>query len=319
MPEPLVSVIIPTYNREKFIAECVRSVLDQTFTDLEVIVSDDGSPDNTEAVVGAITDERVTYSRIEHVGIPSATRNNGIKQARGRYLAFLDSDDLWFPDKLERQLELIKADERIGLVCTNGINFSEEGVLGLKNRLPLTDDDFLFEALLEFNHIICSSVLVKKDVIDDVGMFDENPDLRAVEDYHLWLRVRKKYGIRYINDPLVKYRTHGDVIRQDELEANYRLMKKVFDDLMARGVLDQTQHDTALAKLEQTVEYDNLIKEILGEKSEDEIDADSLFKRISENRKITKKDKTKLIMRLMMRKISPKLAEKLAQRLYAMK
>jgi len=157
------------------------------------------------------------------------------------------------------------------------------------------------------------------DLFLDVGIFDESPELKAAEDYHMWLRIAKKYGVSYMNDPLVMYRTHGDVIRQDSLEDNYRLMKIVFSNLLDGGVMTREQYDSALAGLEQTIEYDNIIKEMLGEKRDEEEDVESLFSRISKNRKITRKDKTKLMMRLMLHKISPGLANKLAERLYTHK
>lgn len=180
-----VSVIIPTFNRAHLLAETIDSILKQTFGDFELIVVDNCSSDNTEGVVKAHTDKRIRYFIHQNNGVIAVNRNYGISKAHGQYIAFCDDDDLWMPEKLERQLQEFQKDEHLGLVCSNVINIDRHsnyvGMSGIKSR----DKNFTFEGLLQNNSIACSSVLVKMEVLDDVGIMDESPELFTTEDYEL--------------------------------------------------------------------------------------------------------------------------------------
>ena len=205
-----VSFIVPTYNRAHMVSETIDSILAQTFQDFEIIVVDNESTDNTEAVIKAYNDRRIKYFKNQNNGVVAVNRNYGITKSQGEYIAFCDDDDLWLPEKLERQVREFEKDSQVGLVCTNGINFDSDGEHGARIKAKLSDRYFTFESLIWGNAIIGSSVLVKKQAIDEVGMMDESPEVFSSEDYDLWLRIAKKYRIKYIDLPLIKYRVHAD-------------------------------------------------------------------------------------------------------------
>jgi len=214
-----VSIIVPTFNREKMLKETIDSLINQTFEDFEIVIVDNCSADNTESVVKSYKNKKVRYFKNQNNGILAINMNYGMKKAKGEYIAFCDDDDLWMPDKLEKQLVEFEKDEKIGLVCTNGMNFNETGDYGLVHKNFLNDNEFKFESLILRNPIINSSILIKKSVIDDVGMMDEEPEIFGSEEYSLWIRTSKKYKIKYIDSPLIKYRTHPEVYRNEEAES----------------------------------------------------------------------------------------------------
>ena len=206
----LVSVIIPTYNRVDYLKIALKSVLEQTNKNIEVIVVDDGSTDKTSDVVMSFNDTRVKYFCQEHSGFPAVGRNLGMQKAIGKYIAFLDDDDMWFHKKLEKQVEYLHKHPEYFLVYSNGWIIDEEGVQGellLKPKFIREGDIFL--ELTKRNFILQSSVLMKKEVFNNIGFFTENPSIRAAEDYEYWLRVALQYKIGFVKEPLVMYRIHS--------------------------------------------------------------------------------------------------------------
>lgn len=198
-----VSVIIPTYNRAADLVRAIRSALDQSHPVLEVLVCDDGSTDDSEARVRAIQDARVKWIPGAHAGRPAVPRNRGIAVAAGEWLAFLDSDDLWHADKIAVQLRCI-AGTPLRMSCTN----AERVVPGEGSKGPYFTDQqgpFTLADILRVNRVICSSVLIQRDVLMRTGPFPEGKELKALEDYALWLRAATFTAIDYCPDPLVFY------------------------------------------------------------------------------------------------------------------
>ncbi len=200
-----ISVIIPVYNEEKVIADCLSSLQKQTVK-TEIIVVDDGSTDKTESVVKSLNSPLVKWISRKHSGLPAVVRNRGIKKSNGNWLAFLDSDDSWNKDKLERQLELVNK-LQLKASCTNAHIINPLG--GKKNGLYFSEKEVKniidFSELLTTNFVICSSLLVEKDLVEECGKFPEEPKLKAIEDYALWLRLSTKTRIAYLPKPLVNY------------------------------------------------------------------------------------------------------------------
>ena len=202
---PKVSVIIPTYNSAQYIAEAIESVLAQTYKDYEIIVVDDGSIDNTREVLKPFMD-KIIYVYKENGGQASA-RNLGIKMSKGEYIAFLDSDDIWLPQKLELQVELLDSRPEVGLVYSDNYRFTDdEGIIGLGSQRVQGLSGMVFNSLFLKNFIPTLTVMVRRKCLDDVGLFDESKHIVHSEDYDLWLRIAKKYEIAYIDKPLAKYR-----------------------------------------------------------------------------------------------------------------
>lgn len=209
---PKVSVIIPTYNREDYLPDAIDSVLNQTYQDFEIIIIDDGSTDSTKNIVTnyiSQNGERVKYLFQNKKG-SSAARNNGIKNAKGEFIAFLDSDDIWLPEKLEKQIKLIESD-KIGFVHSNAIVESNGKITSrIKPNSPVLNFDDLF---LGGKNIVMSTSLIKKEFIEDVGMLDEA--LKVAVDYDLWIRILMRYPIKHINETLAVYREHNNNISSD--------------------------------------------------------------------------------------------------------
>lgn len=254
-----VSIVVPTFNRSEMLRETINSILNQTFKDIEVTVIDNCSVDNTKTVLQSFNDKRIRYFEHPNNGIIAVNMNYGMKKARGEYIAFCDDDDLWMPNKLEKQLFEFEKDEKIALICSNGINFNKNGDVGVIYN-NVGDKHFTFEALVFENRIINSSILVKKSVIDEVGMMDEEPEFLGSEEYSLWIRIAKKYKIKYINLPLVKYRTHPGVYRRNETES-LNAKRQIFKKLLKNKIIDNKLYKMAVNRLDYKYIISKLVNE----------------------------------------------------------
>jgi glycosyltransferase involved in cell wall biosynthesis len=199
---PEVTVVIPTFNRGAVVGRAIGSVLAQTCQDWELIVVDDCSTDGTEQVVKGFSDDRIKYIRHDRNRRGGAARNTGIRCARGKYVAFLDDDDEWLPEKLEKELEFFRhSDPEVGLVYSGMIISDEHGNV-LVSRLEMRSG-WVHEALLDHNFIgSCSRVTVKKEILDRVAGFDES--FVNCQDYDLWLRVAKVSKVACVPHYLVR-------------------------------------------------------------------------------------------------------------------
>ena len=193
-----VSVIIPTYNRGHLLAEAIDSVLSQTYNDLELIVVDDGSQDETKEIVSSYSSQ-VIYLYQKHRGV-SAARNRGIEQAQGEYLSFLDSDDLWLKKKLNLQMEYLKSHPET-LICYTDEIWIRKGVRVNPMKKHKKYSGMIFEHCLPLCIVSPSSVLMHRHLLDEVGVFDET--LEVCEDYDLWLRISARYPVQFIEKPLI--------------------------------------------------------------------------------------------------------------------
>lgn len=203
---PNISIIIPTYNRGHLILETLESVFAQTYQDFEVIVVDDGSTDNTEQILSKYM-ERIRFFRQENSG-PSVARNLGIFNAKGAHIAFLDSDDLWYPSKLEKQVAIFESNPKIGLVycdCSRGPTIQDLPVGWFTDMKPPSGN--IFDRLVNDNLIWTPTVLVRKDIFIHCGVFDTT--LRGAEDYDLWLRIAFFFECFFIQEVLCHIRDHA--------------------------------------------------------------------------------------------------------------
>jgi glycosyltransferase involved in cell wall biosynthesis len=234
-----VSIIVPTFNRAYLVTETIDSILNQTFRDFELIIVDNCSTDDTEKVIAGYQDERIRYFKNDNGGVIAVNRNYGISQAHGEYIAFCDDDDLWLPEKLEKQLLEFEKDSGLGLVCTNAVIFNETGELGSFHKTGLTAADFTLKSLIFGNLVICSSVLIKKSAIDSIGLFDTAPAIFTAEDFELWLRIARRYRLKYIDSPLVKYRIHSANIKK-QASAAIKRNRAVYRSLLDKGVIERS-------------------------------------------------------------------------------
>jgi glycosyltransferase involved in cell wall biosynthesis len=206
---PTVNAIVPTYNRPEDLRRAIASVLGQTFVDVGVIVVDDASSDHTPAVVAGIGDKRVTYFRHERNKGDAAARNLGLMNADCKYVAFLDDDDEWLPQKLATQVTMLdESPVQVAGVHTNRWDVDEAGRETLRT-LPVG------QVLLRGNYITTSSVMLRRTCFADIGLFDET--LPYNSDYDMWLRISTKYRFRPIDAPLIKYRVYGERLSTNSL------------------------------------------------------------------------------------------------------
>ncbi len=225
-----ISVIIPTWNRANSIEKAVCSALQQTEPPLEVLVCDDGSTDNTEALIRGIKDSRVQWLPGIHSGLPAVPRNRGIEASKGDWLAFLDSDDAWLAEKLEKQLELAKV---LGCkaVSSNALRFLPGK--GIRGKLLDWDKERIgFADLTQQNQIVCSSTLVHKSLFQTVIGFPAEPGI--IEDYALWLRVATQTDFAYIAEPLLIYQDDpANSVRSIVTSNVWMQRKEVFKNFLA--------------------------------------------------------------------------------------
>ncbi|MHC1744128.1 MAG: glycosyltransferase family 2 protein [Syntrophobacteraceae bacterium] len=240
----MISVIIPTYNRLQLVREALHSVLAQLLPPDEVIVVDDGSTDGTGALP-SVNSERVCYVRQHHAGV-SAARNHGLRSARGEWLAFLDSDDLWLPGKLAAQMRFLAENPHLRVVQTEELWLRNGKRVNPKNY-HAKPNGTCFERLLERCLVSPSAVMIHRSIFDVVGGFDET--LPACEDYDLWLRIGCRYPIGLVKSPLVVKRGgHSDQLSATVPALDlYRI--RAIEKLLRSGVLNEMQRSAAHAEL----------------------------------------------------------------------
>jgi glycosyltransferase involved in cell wall biosynthesis len=229
---PRVSVVIPTYNRSELVVQAIESVLAQTYTDFEIIVADDGSTDDTAARIQPYLD-RIIYAKQRNRGV-AAARNTGIRLAKGEFVCFLDSDDLWEPAKLETQVCFADSHPEYALISTEiqGFN-SEQGIRGQsKSSSYQIRNGHVVEHLLYGNWIQTSTVMVCRACLEEVGWFDEDVG-QFGEDWLLWMRVASRYPVYFLPEPLVSYRFHPGQLTLYQTQEQFRSLMRCIEKLSA--------------------------------------------------------------------------------------
>ncbi len=203
MTNTLISVIIPTWNRQTFLKRTISSVLAQTYQVDKIYVCDDGSTDDSQRIVSSIKDKRVVWIGGRHNGNPGETRNKGLGVIKSGWVAFLDSDDEWIPNKIKEQIKFA-TEYACDAVATNAIKKVGNTVYKSKRIINFKKKFINFKALVNNNEIITSSLIVKRSVFDKIGLFSSNR--KIYEDYSLWLRLVSEYKVGYLKKPLLIYR-----------------------------------------------------------------------------------------------------------------
>lgn len=228
--EPVVSVVIPTYGHEAFVQATLESVWAQTFTDYEIIVINDGSPDGTDALLKPFAAAgRIRYVRQPNGGQASA-RNQGITQARGEFIALLDDDDLWLPDKLSWQVEALRSHPESAVVYGRATPIDDTGnetvPLG-EDGVPLvlpweTPSGWVYEAFIQQNWILSpGKCLIRRTALDavaDPAPFDPDPELRGCDDWDLWCRIAERHPFLFVDRVALRYRFHAANASRDILQ-----------------------------------------------------------------------------------------------------
>jgi len=206
----LVSVIVPTFNRLQFLPEAIGSVFNQTFTDWELLIADDGSEERTREYLRSLgPDPRVTITWLSHTGSPAAVRNAALQKAKGEYVAFLDSDDIWESRKLERQIAKLRSRKHCQWSYTAFANVDKHGdplPEDSRRRWTPCEGDIFDRMLRGEVSIRTPSVLAARRLLIDAGAFDES--MRSAEDYDLWLRLALRSEVVLLDESLVRIRAH---------------------------------------------------------------------------------------------------------------
>ena len=232
--QPFVSVVMPAYNQAAYIHEAIASVLSQTYSNLELIIIDNYSTDTTKEIVDSFCDGRIQYYKFRNHGVIASSRNYGVTKACGMYIAFIDSDDVWEPLKLENQIPHMQ-----GVFCVSSsfksIGDTKESGHYLDSILEGEYKDFGYDEVVLENPVITSSVLMRRDVFLRAEGFDEDKAFRFIEDWELWLRLAYHGSIRVLNKPLVQYRIYYKPNR-DLRDVRKRVLR-VFDKHHRLGLL----------------------------------------------------------------------------------
>ncbi len=251
MPKlPLVSIIIPTYNRKKNISHTIDSILDQNFKDYEIIIIDDGSTDKTyELIKHCYFHKKIHYFYQNNQGV-SAARNKGILEAKGKWLAFLDSDDRWLPDKLQTQLNLTYNEKT--LWCHTGEIWIRNNTRVNAKKIHKKHEGRIYLPSLPLCTVSPSSVLIHKSIFHThVGFFDTK--LPAAEDYDLWLRISSQFNISLVHTPQIyKYGGHSDQLSNTFLGLDRFRVRALLKHLNSSFLNKKEKNATKLMLIKKT-------------------------------------------------------------------
>ena len=236
----MVSIILPTYNRAHLIAESIRSVLEQTYSDFELLVVDDGSDDNTDTIVSAFKDERIRYFNKEHTGHTSILKNFALGVAKGDLIGFIDSDDLWKKEKLGKQVEVLNGNKTVGFSISDVTTFRDSIILidhsyQLQNTIEYTN---IFERLVKNRMLVYNPTLViRKECFNRVGLFNEQ---MFSGDYHFNMRLSYYYDAAVIYETLVLRRAHDSNMSELLPFENYAEYIETYEYLRRNKMIDFT-------------------------------------------------------------------------------
>lgn len=242
---PKISIIIPTYNRAHTLERAIKSVLNQTYKNYQLIVVDDGSIDNTNQIIANYP--QVDYLKQNNQGVSSA-RNLGIKHAKGDWIALLDSDDEWLASKLELQVEYSLNHPQIELIHGEEIWIRNGARVNPMKKHQKGGGD-QFAQSLKLCCISPSAVLIKKTLLDSVGTFRE--DYPVCEDYDLWLKITAKYPVGFVSNPIIqKYGGHEDQLSRKHVAMDYYRIKSI-DWILTNGDLEAEKRKLAIDELKK--------------------------------------------------------------------
>jgi glycosyltransferase involved in cell wall biosynthesis len=227
---PLVSIILPVYNAEKYIAESIHSLLQQTYSNIEIIVLNDGSKDNSEKVIAGLNDGRIKYYSHANIGM-AATLNKGLKLASGDYIARQDADDVSLPDRIKKQIDFLEAQKEIGLAGTWAAIIDEKGrKTGGVHHHPVKDEELKFDLLFD-NPFVHSSVMFRKKVVEECGTYNEQLH-SLVQDFEYWFRISGKFKVANIAEELQLYRQNTEGISAATTDFSARVAEQCSTNLM---------------------------------------------------------------------------------------
>lgn len=209
MITPIISVIMPVFNGEKFLKSSIKSILDQTYKNFELIIINDGSKDSSLDIIKNFKDKRVkVINNVHNLGITKSL-NKGIRISKGEFIARCDADDINFPNRFNTQLKFLRYNRQFAIVGSNATLIDEDGK-SITNTEISDTSKILKRSMFIKNNVIHSSVMFRKEVLEDVGLYDEF--FVAAEDYELWLRILSKRKIHNLKNVLIQRRIHNQAV-----------------------------------------------------------------------------------------------------------
>lgn len=251
MKQPLVSVVIPTFNRGKYIADTIKSVIDQMYRNFEIVIIDDCSTDNTKEVINSLCCQNVRYFCLERNSGAQVARNRGIKEAKGEWIAFLDSDDLWDATKLMKQMEVVQQYDFKKHIVVHSDCFISSAKDGLKKvwGMPITNG-YVHDLLLSRPSTLFPSILTSKQALELIGLLDE--DVIAYQEWDTSIRLAKICEFIHIQEPLFTYIQHQDETisknKNREILGYYYIINKYRAEIIRNSVKIWEQHILVLLK-----------------------------------------------------------------------
>ena len=221
---PKVSIVMCVYNGSQTIAEAIQSILNQTFTEFELIVVNDGSVDSTLSIVGEFKDPRMIIQNIVHGGLTKAL-NSGIKLARGEYIARMDADDISIPARLEKQVAYLEKNLSVGVLGTAYEIIDENGNRQAATVPLLKSDSEIRKALPKFNPLMHGSVMLRRSALEEIGFYDEQFALS--QDYDLWFRISKKYQLANLDEVLMRRREGKQTLKKERRQNWFAIKARV--------------------------------------------------------------------------------------------
>jgi glycosyltransferase involved in cell wall biosynthesis len=235
---PLVSIILPVYNAEKFLAESIRSILNQTYSNIELIILNDGSTDSSTIIVKSFTDQRIRYYEHANMGLAN-TLNKGIALANGKYIARQDNDDISYPTRLELQVAFMEKNPEYALLGTHARIVDENGNdTGRRHLHPTKSSHLTFDLIFD-NPFVHSSVLLNKELLSNVGTYDPSSDF--FEDHHLWSSISRKYKVANLPVLLLDYREVGTGMSKSTKTYSDRVLTQTRINLLHYGVFSEDE------------------------------------------------------------------------------
>jgi alpha-1,3-rhamnosyltransferase len=235
---PLVSVVVPCYNHEKYVTETIESIINQTYKNIELIVIDDGSKDNSVDIIQKLADKYgFTFIHRPNKGL-AATLNEGIKLSKGKYFSAIASDDILMPKKIEHQVNFMEVNTQYGM-CYGKMLYFEDSIENTSEYPNSDTQGWIFEELFHASFIPAPSVLIRKDVLLDVGGYDES---LWIEDWDMWLRIAQKYQIGFIDEYFTYYRRHETNISKQVFkmyEAEKQILAKYKDNEYCKKAMNK--------------------------------------------------------------------------------
>ena len=234
MNQPLVTVFIPVYNSEKYIIECINSITNQTYKNLDILIIDDGSQDNTIKLIESLEDKRIRFFKNEvNKGIPY-TRNRGLVEAKGKYMAIMDSDDISYPDRIEKQVEFLEDNPDIDVVGTfYAKRYKDSGTRVI--RTQIIDNDQIKYKLLFFSPISNPSAMVRLSTVKD-NQINYNPNYFVAQDYDFWVQISKIGKLSILPEALIEYRSGHDNItaksKREKLVKRNKIINSIHIDIL---------------------------------------------------------------------------------------